>query len=122
MWLAESAQELAHDIPHVLDLSDAALPVQKDIANAFADPALTARAAHSMRRILEGVKGELTVEAAPWAADREIFAITLRRRRSRFSEAFGRWRQLYQSARTQLIEANRRSEMHGLLCCRTQRG
>jgi hypothetical protein len=33
---------------------------------------------------------------------------------SRFSEAFGRWRQLYQSAREQLLEANRRSEMHGL--------
>src|SRR5262249_18807356 len=32
----------------------------------------------------------------------------------RFSEAFDRWRQLYQSARAQLTEANRRSEMHGL--------
>ncbi len=33
---------------------------------------------------------------------------------SRFSEAFKRWRQLYESARAQLLEANRKSEMHGL--------
>jgi Lhr-like helicase len=115
VWLAESAQELQPDIPHVLDLNDAALPVQKDIGNAFADPTLTTRAAESMRRILEGVKGELTVEAAPWAADRDAFAnATAAAAPGRFSEAFGRWRQLYQSAREQLIEANRRSEMHGL--------
>src|SRR5208282_1519996 len=74
VWLAESAQELQPDIPHVLDLNDAALPVQNDIANALADPALTARGATSMRRILDGVKGELTVEAAPWAEDRNAFA------------------------------------------------
>src|SRR5207245_2007013 len=64
VWLAEAAQELQADIPHVLNLNDAALPVQSDIANAFADPALATRAAASMRRILEGVKGELTREAA----------------------------------------------------------
>jgi hypothetical protein len=115
VWLAESAQELQADIPHVLDLNDASLPVQSDIANAFANPALTTRAAASMRRILEGVKGELTMEAAPWAADRDAFAdATAAAARRRFSEAFERWRQLYQSAREQLIEANRRSEMHGL--------
>src|SRR4029077_14390541 len=74
VWLAESVQELQPDIPHVLDLNDAALPVQQDIATAFSDPALPPRAAASMRRILEGVKGELTVEAAPWAADRDTFA------------------------------------------------
>jgi hypothetical protein len=115
VWLAESAQELQPDIPHVLDLSDAALPVQNDIANAFADPALTGRGATSIRRILDGVKGELTVEAAPWVEDRNAFAdATAAAAAKRFSEAFGRWRQLYQSAREQLIEANRRSEMHGL--------
>ena len=39
--LPNSARELAPDIPHVLDLSDPGLPVQKDIAEAFADPQLT---------------------------------------------------------------------------------
>lgn len=115
VWLAESAQELRPDIPHVLDLNDSTLPVQKDIATAFAEPTVAVRAAVSMRRILEGVKAELTGEAAPWAADRDAFAnATAAAAAGRFSEAFERWRQLYQSAREQLIEANRRSEMHGL--------
>ena len=43
VWLAESSQELQADIPHVLDLDDEALPIQTDIANAFADPDLTVR-------------------------------------------------------------------------------
>ena len=50
IWLAESVQELLPDIPHVLDLNDAVLSVQKDIATAFAKPALIERAASSMRR------------------------------------------------------------------------
>ena len=68
-----------------------------------------------MRRILDSIDAELTPAAAPWAADRErSLTATAADAWHRFSEAFGRWRQLYQSARAQLIEANRRSEMHGL--------
>jgi Lhr-like helicase len=115
VWLAESTQELKPDIPNVLDLSDAALPVQTEIAKAFADPKLTERAALSMRRLLESVKDELATEAAPWAADRNAFAENTAALASKsFSDAFERWRQLYQGARAQLLEANRRSEMHGL--------
>jgi Lhr-like helicase len=115
VWLAESAQELQADIPHVLDLSDPSLPVQKEIARTFADPNVTARAAVSMRRILESIQTELTEEAAPWAVDRDALANeTASRSVERLSDAFDRWRQLYQSARAQLIEANRRSESHGL--------
>ncbi len=53
--------------------------------------------------------------AAPWAAiARRSPTASRERRLGRFSEAFDRWRQLYESARAQLMEANRRSEMHGL--------
>src|SRR5262249_20074307 len=115
VWLAESAQELQPDIPHVLDLTDEALPIQRDIATALADPALTARAAAARRRALAAVRDQLTAEAALWAADHDAFAdATAVAALRRFSEAFERWRQLYQSAREQLMEANRRSEMHGL--------
>lgn len=113
VWLAESAQVLQSDIPHVLDLEHATLPIQKDIETAFADATLTARAAGSMRRILDGVKSEL--DTAPWAADRDAFAAaTATAALRRMSEAFDRWRELYQSAHNQLTEANRRSEMRGL--------
>ena len=48
--------------------------MQKDIADAFADPELTARSAQSMRRILDSIDAELTPAAAPWAIDRQAFA------------------------------------------------
>ena len=116
VWLADSARELASDIPHVLDLTDPALKVQQDIAEVFGDPKLTALAAQSLRRILGSIDSELTPAAAPWAIDRQGFADSIAASAaSSFSDAFGRWRQLYDGARTQLKEANRRSEMHGLL-------
>jgi Lhr-like helicase len=115
VWLADSAKELAPDIPHVLDLTKAALPVQMDIAEAFADPKLTASSAQSMRRILDSIDAELTTAAAPWAVDRQGFAETIvAAAATEFSNAFGRWRQLYDGARAQLMDANRRSEMYGL--------
>jgi Lhr-like helicase len=115
VWLAESAHELAADIPHVVDLTKEALPVQDEIADALADASLTARSAASMHRVLDSIQAELTPTAAPWAADRETFATaTATAAATRFSAGFERWRQLYNGARAQLIEANRRSEMHGL--------
>ena len=45
IWLAESGKELASDIPHVLDLTTEALPVQEEVAHAFAAPDLKPRAA-----------------------------------------------------------------------------
>ena len=54
-------------------------------------------------------------DRAPWAADRGALArSTAERAFDRFSDAFGRWRQLYAGARAQLEEANRKSEIHGL--------
>jgi Lhr-like helicase len=115
VWLADSTQELRADIPHVLDLTNPGLPVQKDTKEAFADADLTARAAQSMCRILDSIDAELTPAAAPWAVDRQAFAHTIAANAAlEFSGAFRRWRQLYDGARAQLMDANRRSEMHGL--------
>ncbi len=115
VWLAESGQELEADIPRVLDLKEEALPVRKDIASVLTDPNLTVRAARGMRRILDSIDAELTASTPAWAQDREGFINTTASEASQlFSEAFGRWRQLYQGARNQLLEANRKSEMQGL--------
>jgi hypothetical protein len=115
VWLAESARELSPDIPHVLDLKTAGLPVQQEIAEAFAQPELTVRSAASMRRVLDAIATELTTTEAPWAIDREAFAAsTAAEAGARFSATFGRWRELYEGAQSELREANRRSEMPGL--------
>ena len=115
IWLAESGKELASDIPHVLALSKETLPVQEEVAEAFTVPDLETRAAAAMKRVLDSIDAELTPEAAPWAVDREAFATATADAAGReFSGAFDRWRQLYEGARDQLKEANRKSEMHGL--------
>jgi Lhr-like helicase len=115
VWLAESGKPLEADIPHVLDLTDQTLPVQADIAGAFGDEDLRVRSEQSMCRILDSIDAELTPSAAPWAADRQALAAGVAERApSRFSEAFGRWRQLYDGAKAQLEEANRRSLIPGL--------
>jgi len=115
VWLAESGAELEADIPHVLDLHQPSLPVQSEILRTVSAADVTDRAAASMRRILQSIDEELTHEAAPWARDRDAFVTTVAAGAvDRFSAAFDRWRQLYEGARAQLIEANRKSEMHGL--------
>jgi hypothetical protein len=95
VWLADSTKELTFDIPHVLDLTNAALSVQKDIADVFADPQLTARSAQSMRRILDSIDAELTPVAAPWAIDRQGFADGIATAASsEFSNVFTFWERL----------------------------
>jgi Lhr-like helicase len=115
VWLAESGTPLEAEIPRVLDLKDPLLAVQKEVAEALANPDLQVQSARAMQRILHSVDSELTPTAAPWAADREGFARGVAERAAAtFSDAFGRWRQLYNGARAQLEEANRRSLQHGL--------
>ena len=115
VWLAETGKELSPDIPHVLDLGDSDLPVQQEIITALNESEVCARAAKRMERVLDSIKRDLTPDAAPWAGDRAAFvaAVSADAMR-RFSKAFDRWRQLYDGARAQLIEANRKSEMHGI--------
>lgn len=115
IWLAESCQELAPDIPRVLDLQKDGLPLLDTLDIALKQPLLTERATGCMLRVLDNVANELPGEKAPWAIDRQAFATAVSTNAlHRFDQAFSRWRQLYESARRQLTEANRRSEMRGL--------
>src|SRR5437870_4931466 len=83
--------ELAVDIPHVLDLTTEALPVQEEVAHAFAAHDLKQRAAAAMRRVLDSIDAELTPAPAPWATDRQAFAAaTADAAAQEFSQAFDR--------------------------------
>ena len=114
VWLAESGVELEPNIPQVLDLTDPTLKVRKDVGERLTPAELSARAAQAMERILDSIKSELG-DNARWAGDRTALGeATAARAFESFSEAFGRWRQLYLGARAQLEEANRKSEMRGL--------
>lgn len=114
-WLAETGQALSADIPNVLDLQKEGLPLQAEIQEALAAPGLADRAARAMERILASVQDELTPEKAPWASDpADLARSTAEAAAEHFAAAFDRWRSLHQSAQAQLVEANRKSEMHGL--------
>lgn len=115
VWLAEYGKELRADIPHILDLQKEHLPVQKEIFDGLGTTDLNARSQVVMKRILNSIDKELSASDASWARDRDSFVrATADNAAKRFSESFGRWRDLYNGARAQLIEANRKSEMHGL--------
>lgn len=60
IWLAESRQELAPDIPHVLDLEHEGLPITQDLRVSFGSHELTEKACKCMLRVLEGIAGELS--------------------------------------------------------------
>lgn len=115
VWLGLSDAELQSAIPGVLDLTSPDLPVATAVEEQLSQPRLTASAITAMKRILDSVSGELSATAAPWAQDREALAEGVAiSALDEFRRAFDRWRQLYQGARAQLQDANRRSEMHGL--------
>ena len=117
VWLAESARELADRYP--------ARPRSHDAGSAGAEghrgricrsEARRPRSAQSMRRILDSIECRAHAgRPRPGPRIGEAFADAIAASAAqRFSEAFDRWRQLYDGARAQLKEANRRSEMHGL--------
>ena len=62
VWLAESGQNLEEDIPHVLDLSIAQLPIRKEIEANLSAGTLVKRATVAMLRILESVSAELNTQ------------------------------------------------------------
>ncbi len=107
--------KISKNIPHVLDLGIAHLPIRKEIEANLSAGDLVKRSSVAMLRILESVSAELNASNAPWAGDRDAFVGAVSAAApGRFSFAFERWRQLYLSAHAQLMEANRKSEMHGL--------
>lgn len=115
VWLAESRQELASDIPHVVDLQLEGQPLRLSLQEALQKAAVARSASVAMKRILDSISDELSEARAPWAKDRQAFAEEVSGQSlKRFGEAFERWRQLYQTAHQQLTDANRRSEIPGL--------
>ena len=112
VWLADSGVELAAEIPGVL-IDQEGLPVRTEIAVTLASQELADRAAAAMERVLASIGPELV--NAPWAADPAALAASVvKQAPERFSRAFDRWREMFNAAKAQLIEANRRSEAHGI--------
>ncbi len=115
VWLAVSKLALSPDIPEILDLKAKDYPLKEEI-HAIIDPPALALAAHApMKRVLDQILASVDGRKPAWMSDPHDFVSTVAQRAPHdFDRAFDRWRELYNSARTQLMEANTRSEITGL--------
>lgn len=115
VWLAESGQQLASDIPKVLDLEKEGAPLRDTLRDALCDPSLAKRAIAPMRRVLEAIYPHISPPMPEALADGERFVEAVANNAAtEFDKAFDRWRGLYMSALKQLHEANARSQQTGL--------
>jgi len=115
VWLAETKLALSPDIPVAMKLDAEGYPLEDEILQKISHPDLVYKAKAPMQRvlgqILEAEGGSIPV----WMGEPEEFVTAVATNAPKeFDRAFDRWRELYHSARTQLAEANDRSEMTGL--------
>lgn len=115
VWLAESKLALSPDIPEILDLQTENFPLKDDILSAINKPSLVSSAMGPMKRVLHAILAADGGALPTWMDDADDFVLKVAMEAPRsFDQAFGRWRELYKSARSQLSEANARSEITGL--------
>lgn len=115
VWLAETKLALSPDIPEILDLKQADYPLKSEIRDVVDRQALATAAHAPMKRVLDQILASVDGRKPVWMSEPDEFVSSVAvRAPQEFNRAFVRWRELYDSARTQLIEANTRSEITGL--------
>ena len=115
VWLAEAKLALSPDIPEILDLTQAKYPLKQDVVDVISRPSLVTAARAPMKRVLDQILASMEGKKPVWMGDEDDFILEVAMRAPQeFDRAFDRWRELYNSARTQLMEANSRSEITGL--------
>lgn len=115
VWLAETKLALLPDIPDILDLQDESFPLREDIRRVITNPTLVSLARVPMKRVLDAILAADGGALPGWMDSAEDFVLQVAMTApNAFDRAFDRWRELYKSARSQLSEANVRSEITGL--------
>ncbi len=115
VWLAEAKLALSPDIPEILDLGQPNYPLKSEVLENINRPGLAIRAHAPMRKVVDQILASEGGRKPAWMGDPDTFVSEIARGApAEFNRAFDRWRELYNSARTQLTEANARSEIIGL--------
>lgn len=115
VWLAEAKLALSPDIPDILDLAKANYPLKQEVRDVISRPSLVTLARPHMARVLDQILASMDGTKPFWMDDVDDFILEVATHApEEFDRAFDRWRELYNSARTQLMEANSRSEITGL--------
>lgn len=115
VWLAEAKLALSPDIPEILDLTETGYPLKPEVHDVIDRPELATAAHGPMKRVLDQILASVEGRKPAWMSEPDDFVTQVAQRAPQeFDRAFDRWRELYNSARTQLMEANARSEITGL--------
>lgn len=115
VWLAETNLALSPDIPETLDLTGLRYPLKEDVLAVISKSQLVARARIPMKRVLDQILSADGGVTPAWMGDPDEFVLHVAMNAPKeFDRAFDRWRELYNSARSQLADANTRSEIAGL--------
>lgn len=115
VWLAEAKLKLSPDIPEILDLHGEKYPLKDDVLGVISKSSLVSQARGAMERVLKQILMSDGGKLPIWMGDIDTFILqTATDAPNKFHHAFERWRDLYRSARMQLAEANKRSEITGL--------
>lgn len=115
VWLAEAKIALSPDIPEILDLKQPDYPLKQEIHDVVNRPGLASSTHSPMKRVLDQILASVDGPKPVWMGGSDDFVSDVAQRAPQeFDRAFDRWRDLYNSARTQLMEANARSEITGL--------
>ena len=115
VWLAETKLSLSPDIPEILDLKQDEFPLKEEIREVILNSGLVTSARAPMKRVLDQILTSVDNKPPIWMGDPDDFVLEVAMKAPQeFGRAFDRWRELYNSARTQLSEANARSEIPGL--------
>ena len=115
VWLAEAKLALSPDIPEILDLTQTDYPLKQEIHAVIERPELATTARPPMKRVLDQILASVGGRKPVWMDEPDDFVTDVAQHAPQeFNRAFDRWRELYNSARTQLMEANARSEITGL--------
>ena len=115
IWLAETGLALSPDIPEILDLQKRRYPLKEEIIGVIHDPGLVEKARTPLHRVLDHILSSLDGRRPIWMDDPEEYVTEVTTQAPvEFDRAFDRWRELYHSARPQLIEANKQSQVPGL--------
>jgi Lhr-like helicase len=115
VWLAEAKLALSPDIPEILDLAQTGYPLKEEVHDVVDRPELAIVAHAPMKRVLDQILASVDGRRPVWMNEPDDFISAVAQRAPlEFDRAFDRWRELYNSARTQLMEANARSEITGL--------
>ena len=121
-WLAAAVVPLKPSIPENLDMTNPEMPVSQEIATAFSNLAASEVARPTMRRFLERTIGAIDLADAPWLSDLDAFVEeTDREAVQNFTRSFGRWRELYRSARREQDEVSSNSAENVVQAGRAQR-